>query len=112
MIFDDSRYQLAYEVKSTDDRTYYGWREEFAFSDAEGIIPHVVAKGDTLFSLAAQYYSEEGDIALWWAIADFQPEPIIDPTIELTEGEVILIPPINSVTGRTNGLAQDTLSRL
>ena len=28
----------------------------------------------------------------WWAIADFQPDPIVDPTLELEVGRTIFIP--------------------
>ena len=28
----------------------------------------------------------------WWAIADFQPDPIVDPTLELEVGRTTFIP--------------------
>lgn len=67
---------------------------------------HVVVEGDTVFHLAEKYY---GDLSgrgrgvaraagLWWAIADFQPTPIVDPTLELEVGREIIIPAFELIT--------------
>lgn len=54
---------------------------------------HVVVLGDTLQNLAARYFAGlPRPAGLWWVIADFQPEPIHDPTVELEPGRVLHIP--------------------
>lgn len=68
-------------------------REPFQFQVFADTRSHTVAAGESLFSLAARYFpSFRRPAGLWWVIADFQPTPIFDPTIELVPGEVLLIP--------------------
>lgn len=75
--------------------------EAFDFVDLPDNRTHVVAEGDTLWSLAEAYFEgidrAEG---LWWVIADFQPDPIVDPTIKLEAGSVLVIPSLRTVTER------------
>ena len=75
------------------DRAPYGYR---AFADNRF---HVVADGDTLHALAARYFPGVADAMLvqspaefWWVIADFQPDPIVDPTVMPTSGSTLVIP--------------------
>lgn len=61
---------------------------------------HTVGLGDTLFALAEREYQPidpERAAGLWWVIADFQPDPIHDPTIRLTPGRVLVIPSVTTV---------------
>lgn len=70
----------------------FGYR---AFSDNK---LHVVKVEDTLFSLAAKYFRGfNRPDGLWWIIADFQPDPIHDPTERLTEGSTLIIPSMRTV---------------
>lgn len=57
-------------------------------------IEHSCLEGETLFALAGKYYHEyfTAPALLYWILADFQPEPIIDPTIVFSAGTVIHIP--------------------
>ncbi len=74
------------------EREPYGYRE---FSDNR---EHVVSQGETLFSLAAHYLgSLPRGAGLWWVIADFQPDPIHDPTIKLSPGSTLIIPSVRTV---------------
>jgi hypothetical protein len=66
-----------------------------AFSDNR---EHVVAEGDELWTLADKYFQGVPRPAgLWWVIADFQPDPIHDPTIKLEVGRVLAIPSLRTV---------------
>ena len=60
----------------------------------------VIAKtGDTLFALAGKFFEGyDRACGLWWIIADFQPEPIHDPTIALAAGRAIVIPSVRTVS--------------
>ena len=66
---------------------------------------HVVKRGHTLRYIAELHYramtkSLAGDVRasdLWHVIADFQPSPIVDPTVPLTVGRVLFIPSTRTV---------------
>jgi len=74
------------------EREPYGYRE---FSDNR---EHIVAQGETLYSLAAKFFAPIPRAAgLWWIIADFQPDPIHDPTITLTPASILVIPSMRTV---------------
>lgn len=76
-------------------------RETYAYRALPDNRQHVVETGDTLFTLAARYfYPIEGAANLWWIIADFQPDPIHDPTIALEPGTVLVIPSLRTVLER------------
>ncbi len=60
---------------------------------------HTVVEGDTLFTLAGKYFAPlPRACGFWWAIADFQPQPIIDPTLALEIGSLLHIPSIRVLT--------------
>lgn len=72
--------------------------EPFPYAPFSDNRQHVVVDGDTLWNLAARYFTplpKAND--LWWIIADFQPDPIVDPTLVLEAGRVIIIPSIQTV---------------
>lgn len=56
-------------------------------------------EGDTLFTLAAKHFAGiPRPAGLWWVIADFQPQPIVDPTLRLRPGALIVVPSVRTVT--------------
>jgi hypothetical protein len=74
-------------------------REPFPFQLFDDNVQHVVGANETLGILAARYFASLSDPALlWWVIADFQPDPIHDPTVALAVGSVIIIPSVRTVT--------------
>jgi hypothetical protein len=93
-----SRYRFSFLAKDVEGRSFlteppkYGYR---AFSDN---VQHVVQAGDTLTSIAGRYYAsiQFGEL-LGWLIADFQPEPIHDPTLAPEMGSVIIVPSVRTV---------------
>lgn len=73
-------------------------REPFLYREFSDNREHVVAQGETLHSLAAKFFSPIPRAAgLWWIIADFQPDPIHDPTIRLEPASVLVIPSVRTV---------------
>lgn len=73
--------------------------EPFRFQARQDNRIHIVKQGDSLFSLAGKYFRGfERPAGLWWIIADFQPDPIHDPTLKLTPGEAIYIPSLRTIT--------------
>ena len=88
-----SRHTFTQGIKDENDAVYLTEREPFRFRSFADTRTHIVKNGDTLHTLAARYFgSFKRPAGLWWVIADFQPDPIFDPTIALAPGEVLLIP--------------------
>lgn len=74
--------------------------EPFRFVQLGDNRQHVAARGDTLFTLAGQFFrviDPDRACGLFWIIADFQPDPIHDPTLKLLEGRVLVIPSVRTV---------------
>jgi|GEM_PF-920589 len=81
-------------------------RRQFRYLDLPDNRVHTVREGDTLHRLAGLYFAPLGRLPfvsaanLWWVIADFQPVPIHDPTVQLTRGEKLIIPSVRTVSER------------
>lgn len=67
--------------------------ERFVYTERNDTRRHVVRSGDTLHNLAVRFFpNARNPERLWWVIADFQPNPILDPTLALEIGRVLRIP--------------------
>ena len=89
----NSRHTFTTAQYDDDGNLFLSERVPFRFVDLTDNRTHLVAQGDTLFSLAGRYYAGlPRPSGFWWVIADFQPDPIFDPTIELAAGSTIVIP--------------------
>jgi hypothetical protein len=88
-----------YDASDESANFYLTEREPYRFRQIQDTIKHIVKQGDTLFHLAARYYrSYKRPAGLWWVIADFQPTPIVDPTLELQVGSTVFVPSIRTIT--------------
>ena len=89
-----SRYKHSEVLRRSEDNVLLlSLRPRIDYVGGYDEILHKVVLGDTLPNLAARYYSGMPSAAsLWWAIADFQPEPMNDPTVRLEPGSMIVIP--------------------
>ena len=94
-----SRYSLSTAVRDEEgDLVLYGGRP-FRYQLYADNVEHVVKEGETLFTLAARYYASLPRPARFWSvIADFQPDPIHDPTLVLEPGRVLYIPSVRTLT--------------
>jgi len=94
-----SRYAFCAAMLDNAARLFLTEREPFRFRERPDTRQHVVAQGDTLFGLAGRYFAPlPRPSGLWWVIADFQPEPIFDPTLALELRRVVFVPSIRVVT--------------
>ena len=88
-----SRYALSLAIKDDQGRTFLTDPEPFRFQDLPDNLYHTVEEGDTLWALAARAWPNIADAELlWWIAAWFQPQPIHDPTLELTVGRELVFP--------------------
>jgi hypothetical protein len=72
---------------------YLGDRAPIQFVDDPENSMYVVRGGDTLQSLADKFFpGSDNPAELWWILAEFQPTPIVDPTLRLEPGTVLVIP--------------------
>lgn len=119
----NSRYERTYAVEDVELRPltsgedeleegvlYLTEREPFRFDEnLPGTRRHRVAEGDTLQILAYRYFQgvklsgSLGPEHLWWIIADFQPVPILDPTIDLEVGRLLYIPGVPVIKRKVFG---------
>lgn len=93
-----SRHRFTLGVKDDDGNLFLTERVPFGYRERSDNKHHLVRTGDTLYSLAGRYFSAfERAAGLWWVIADFQPDPIHDPTLALEVGRVLVIPSLRTV---------------
>jgi hypothetical protein len=93
-----SRYTFTSAVVDDEGRLFLTDREPFLHRALPDSRQHLVKEGETLFSLAGRYFSPlPRPAGLWWVIADFQPEPIHDPTLALEPGRTLVVPSVRTV---------------
>lgn len=94
-----SRHMFAQGIRDDAGRLFLSERTPFSFRELSDTRRHTVSQGDTLWSLAGRYFAPlPRACGFWWAIADFQPEPILDPTEALKTGRTLFIPSVRVLT--------------
>lgn len=89
----DSRYRYCSQRTDENGIAYLSEREPLKYSDEPDNRYHSVKEGDTWWGLAHRYFpSIPRKSRHWWIIAEFQPEPVVDPTIKLTVGATLVVP--------------------
>jgi hypothetical protein len=94
-----SRYRLCPLRLEPTGQVTLGERVPFGYRDLADTIQHRVVAGDTLHRISAHYYRGVASppSQFFWAIADFQPTPIHDPTITLEPNTIILVPSVRTL---------------
>ncbi len=96
-----SRYSFTSAQHDADGNVYLSERTPYRYRELPDNRTHVVAQGETIFALAGKYFSPlPRPAGFWWVIADFQPEPIFDPTIEIPPGTMLIIPSVRTLLER------------
>jgi nucleoid-associated protein YgaU len=94
-----SRHSFTAGVRDDAGTLHLTGREPYRFRAHADNRVHVVVQGDTLWDLAGRYFAPlPRACGFWWAIADFQPDPIVDPTLELEVGRRLVIPSARVIT--------------
>src|SRR5437870_2248049 len=90
-----SRYAMCVAVRDENGRLVLSERAPLTFKQLPDNRIHVVEQGDTLWHLAGRYFAPlPRACGYWWALAEFQPDPIVDPTLALEVGRTLYIPSI------------------
>lgn len=94
-----SRHTFCLGVLDDAGRLHLTEREPYRYQPHADNRVHLAAEGDTLFTLAGRFFAPlPRACGFWWVIADFQPDPILDPTLTLTPGRTIHIPSLRVLT--------------
>ena len=94
-----SRYSFCTIVLDDEGRQELTEREPYGYVALSDNRTHSVVQGDTLFALAGRYFAPlPRACGYWWAIADFQNPPIVDPTLRLDPGVILFIPSLRVLT--------------
>jgi hypothetical protein len=94
-----SRYANAYAFHDEDGRLVLSEREPFHYRELADNRVHTVVAGDAWWGLADRYFQPlPRACGFWWALTDFQPEPVIDPTLELEVGRQVVVPSLRTLT--------------
>ncbi len=94
-----SRYQGCKAVTDEEGRLYLTDREPYRYRELPDNRVHTVVEGDTLFTLAGRYFAPlPRACGYWWVIADFQPDPIHDPTLKIRPGVRLVIPSVRQLS--------------
>ena len=102
-----SRHSFTLGMHDADGVLRLTEREPYRYKAHTDNRVHVVVQGDTLWDLAGRYFAPlPRACGFWWAIADFQPDPIVDPTLELVPGRRVFIPSLRVLTDVVLGEAR------
>jgi nucleoid-associated protein YgaU len=93
MIYAYSRYRYCTAFRDSGAQLVLDEREPFRFADATDNRWHTAVDGDTWWSLAHRYFAGfPRACGLWWLLCEYQPVPVVDPTLRVQPGATIAIP--------------------
>ena len=94
-----SRHSFTLGTRDEVGRLLLSDREPYGFRELIDTRRHTVVQGDSLWGLAGRYFAPlPRACGFWWVIADFQPDPIVDPTLTLEPGRVLFVPSVRVLT--------------
>ena len=94
-ITDFSRYRFANRFRDSNQKIFFELRNRIKFTNRDDNRLYTVKQGDNLLNIAFRLFgSFTRPAGLWWIIMDFN--NIIDPTVELELGTLLVIPSENA----------------
>jgi len=95
----NSRFLFCRGVTDEEGNKYLTDREPYEYHSHSDNMVHMVVEGDSLFSLADKYFAPlERACGYWWVIAEYQPDPILDPSQKLEINRKLIIPSLRILT--------------
>lgn len=92
----NSRHSFCLGIKRRG-RLWLSSMTPFRFKEFPDTKVHQTMENETLDQIAERYYGDDG-WKWWWVIAQFQPNPIVDPTVAFEAGVSVYVPSIRTVT--------------
>lgn len=93
-----SRHILTTGLTDEDNKVFLADRVPFRFVELADNRKHTVKEGDSIFNIAGRYFAPLSRPAgFFWVVADFQPDPIIDPTLKLQNQRTLFVPSIRTM---------------
>jgi hypothetical protein len=107
LLTNESRYANSDTVTDPSGRLMLSEREPFRFRESDDNIYLRIGEGMTWWDIAERLYAHVSDRAcgLYWALLDYQITPVVDPTLQVRPGTVIVAPSPQVLV--TEILAQD-----
>lgn len=97
-MFPWGRYRYCTQYTDSDSVSYLDEREPFRYRDESDNRYHKAKNGDTWWGLAHMYFQGiPWQCRLWWLLCEYQPTPIVDPTLIIPEGTLVVIPSMRVV---------------
>lgn len=94
-----SRYTFATAATALDGSLELSDYEPYRYEALADTTAYVVNDGDTYFTIAGKHFAPlPRPAGLYWIICDFQPVPVVDPTIPPTPGTTLYLPSVRTVT--------------
>ena len=102
----NSRYETSFGIEDDSGNLFLTERKPFRFDEKlPGTRRHRVTASDSLQTLAHRYFKPLPHAEhLWWIIAEFQPDPILDPTLSLETTRILYVPSVRVVQRRVFGV--------
>jgi hypothetical protein len=99
-VFTRSRFAYCTSTRVAGGRVVFDERLPYTYRAHPDNRLHEVLQNDTLSLLAGSYFTPlPRACGYWWAIAEFQPEPIINPLVPLHQQRTrIVIPSLRVLT--------------
>lgn len=99
----NSRYQNCRGIEDAAGNLFLTERTPFRYDEKlAGTTRHVVEGTENLWQIAGRYYRGfPGAEEFGLLIAEFQPNPILDPSLTLETGRVIYVPSLDVILNRS-----------
>lgn len=92
-MFPLSRYAYCLQMEDDDGIKHLDEREPFRYRDEPDNRFYRSKEGDTWWGLAHVFFDGiERECGLWWVLCDYQPNPVIDPTLVIEPNTLIVVP--------------------
>jgi hypothetical protein len=97
-----SVYRFCQAYEAPDGRKYLTDIQPFLFEELTDTTPHVVVGEQRIEDVAAIHYQVYGEEAylLGQVLAQFQPEPLFDPTVPLVAGSTVFVLSLRAIEER------------
>jgi hypothetical protein len=97
-MFPWGRYRYCLQTANEDGILRLDEREPFRYKDEPDNRNHRARSGDSWWGLAHMYLQGiPRPCGMWWLLCEFQPTPVIDPTIVIPVNKLIIVPSLRLV---------------